>query len=186
MHEPLTNRLHRGLDHAKRSKHFMKTRPRIKLRLTITDKIFEIIGWSALVASWGMIIICYPKLPDIIPTHYNLIGHVDGFGEKDSILILPVIATIFFIGMTLLNKFPHIFNYPTIITENNALRQYTIATRLIRYLKFAFVLLFGLIAFTSIQNANGQNGLSGLFFPLTIGFIFLPLVYFMRKLYKEK
>ena len=31
-----------------------------------------------------MIIICYPKLPDIIPTHYNLIGHVDGFGEKDN------------------------------------------------------------------------------------------------------
>ena len=161
----------------------MKTRPIIKLRLTTTDKIFEIIGWSVLVASWGMIIVCYPKLPDIIPTHYNHVGHIDGFGEKDSILKLPVTATILFIGMTLLNKFPHIFNYPTSITENNALRQYTIATRLIRYLKFAFVLLFGIIAFTSIQNANGQNGFSGLFLPFTIGFIILPLIYFIVKLY---
>ena len=129
-----------------------------------------------------MIIICYPKFPDTIPTRYNHVGHIDEFGGKENILILAVSATIFFVGMTLLNQFPHIFNYPTKITDDNAQRQYTTATRFIRYFKFAIVLLFWIVGFTSIQNANGKDGFSDLFLPFIIGFIILPLVYLPLKL----
>jgi hypothetical protein len=89
--------------------------------------------------------------------------------------------------MTILNKFPHIFNYPTNITQDNALRQYSNATRLLRYLKLIIVFIFGLIVFKVIQNANGEaDGLGVWFLPLVLGLTFIPLTYFGIKSFKAK
>lgn len=155
-------------------------RPRIKIGLTTADMVVELTGWFALLVFWGFTILSYPNLPGTIPVHYNEHGVADGFGDKVKILILPVVATIFFIGITILNKFPHLFNYPTDITEQNAFRQYTNMTRMNRYLKLVFVILFGLIAFKTIKGAGeGAAGLGAWFLPLTVAMIFIPLVYFV-------
>jgi uncharacterized membrane protein len=137
----------------------MKERPRLNLELTQADQSVEIIAWLLIFAIWGLTILNYPNLPDTIPTHYNGAGVADGFGDKWMILTLPLLATVLFVGLTILNKFPHIFNYPTEITADNALRQYTNATRLIRYLKVIIVVIFGLITFQTIRHANGQMDL---------------------------
>lgn len=134
----------------------MTERPRLKLKLTQADKTVEIIGWLLIFALWSLTFINFNSLPDIIPTHYNGAGVADGFGDKWMILTLPLVATVLFVAMTILNKFPHIFNYPTDVTAENALRQYTNATRFIRYLKVIIVLIFGLIAYQTIRHANGQ------------------------------
>jgi len=89
--------------------------------------------------------------------------------------------------MTVLNKFPHVFNYPTEVTSENALKQYTNATRMIRYLKAIIVFIFGLIDYKTIQHALGQTvGLGIWFLPLTLGLIFIPLGYFVYKSMKAK
>lgn len=165
----------------------MEERPKIKLELTAADKTLEIIGWLLIISVWGLTITNYENLPDTIPTHYSEAGKADGFGGKATILTLPLIATVLFVGLKILNKFPHIFNYPTNITQDNALRQYTNATRMIRYLKLIIVVIFGLIAFKTIQNANGEAiGLGIWFLPLTLGLIFIPLTYFVVKSFKDK
>ncbi|MFM7638826.1 MAG: DUF1648 domain-containing protein [Bacteroidota bacterium] len=158
---------------------------KIKLELTTTDKTFEILGWVSIFAVWVLTITNYTNLPDTIPTHYNGAGQADGFGGKGNILTLPLIATVLFIGLTILNKFPHVFNYPTNITTDNALQQYTNATRMIRYLKFIIVVIFGLIALQTIRNASGQrSGLGVWFLPLTLGLIFISMTYFVIKSFK--
>jgi uncharacterized membrane protein len=165
----------------------MKERPRLNLELTQADKSVEIIGWLLIFAIWGLTILNYQSLPDIIPIHYNVAGVADGFGDKWMIFTLPIVATVLFVGLTILNKFPHIFNYPTAITADNALRQYTNVTRLIRYLKVIIVVIFGLITFLTIRHANGQtDGLGIWFLPLTMGLIFMPLIYFSIKSIKTK
>jgi len=165
----------------------MGERPKLKLELTTFDKTLEILGWTSILAIWVLTITNYTNLPDTIPIHYNGAGQADGFGGKATILTLPIIATVLFIGLTILNKFPHIFNYPTNITQDNALRQYTNATRLIRYLKLIIVIIFGLIAFKTIENANGEaDGLGMWFLPLTLGLIFIPLTYYIIKTLKTQ
>ncbi|MBL0309478.1 MAG: DUF1648 domain-containing protein [Bacteroidetes bacterium] len=165
----------------------MTERPKIILQLTTADKIFEIIGWLSVLAIWVLTIAAYSKLPDTIPSHYNAAGTVDGFGGKGTILILPLIATVLFIAMTMLNRFPHIFNYPSAITQDNALQQYTNATRMLRYLKLSLVLIFGFILFRTIQTANGQaEGLPLWFLPLALLLIFIPLIYFIAASIKVK
>jgi uncharacterized membrane protein len=163
----------------------MNARPKIKLVLTKTDKTFEILGWVSIVAIWLLTIINYANLPHTIPIHYNVAGQADGFGGKSNILTLPLIATVLFIGLTILNKFPHHFNYPTKITADNASREYTKVTRLIRYLKFIIVIVFGLMAFQTIRSANGQTSKLGvLLLPFTLGLIILPLIFYVVKSFK--
>lgn len=163
----------------------MNERPKIKLELTTFDKTLEILGWICIFAIWVLTFTNYTNLPDTIPIHYNGAGQADGFGGKGNILTLPLIATVLFIGLTILNKFPHVFNYPIDITPDNAFRQYKNATRLIRYLKFIIVVIFGLIALQTIRNVNGQtNGLGVWFLPLALVLIFIPLTYFLIKSFK--
>ena len=165
----------------------MEGRPKIELELSSTDIVLEVIGWIAVLFIWVLIISSYSHLPDTIPIHFNGSGKPDGFGGKANILALPILATVIFIGLTILNRFPFVFNYPTIITEENAFRQYTNATRLVRYLKLIVVVIFGLIVYKTIQSTQGQSdGLGVWFLPLTLGAVFIPLAYFAIKSFKIK
>lgn len=157
-------------------------RPKITPIPTSTDKLVEALGWLILLALWGWTITHYSSLPETIPTHFNAAGNADGFGSKVSLIALPVIASLLYIGLTVLNRYPHSFNYPTAITQENALRLYTLATRMLRYLKLVLVLVFGGIELMTIQHATGKAaGLGAWFLPLTLVLVFLPLIYFVVK-----
>jgi len=165
----------------------MVERPKLKIELTIADKIVEFVGWLLVILVWGLAIKSYSNLPNTIPTHYNVLGQANAFDGEVNILILPIVATVLFIGLTIINKYPHIYNYPINITNDNALKQYTNATRLIRYLKLILVFIFCLISYQSIRNANGQtDGLGPWFLPLIILLIFVPLIYFIVWSFRNK
>ena len=129
----------------------MKSKPKIKIKTTKGDKLIESSAWLLLIVIWSMTFYDYLRLPDIIPTHYNDIGMADGFSKKSMIFNLPLIATFLFIVLTILNNFPHIFNYPTQITEDNALHQYTRATRTMRALKVIVLILLGYNYYVSLN-----------------------------------
>ena len=165
----------------------MNKRPRIKLQLNQTDKILEVVGWVSVFGIWALPLINYFDLPEIIPIHFNGAGKADGFGNKTHIFVLPIISTLLFIGLTILNKHPHIFNYPSQITKENAVDQYTNATRMMRVLKLVIVLLFGLIVFRKIQIVNGHaDGLGAWFLPFTIGLFIILSLYFLMMSMKNK
>ena len=165
----------------------MNKRPRIKLQLNQTDKVLEIIGWISVFGIWALPLINYFDLPEIIPIHFNGAGKADRFGNKTHIFVLPIISTLLFIGLTILNKRPHVFNYPGQITKENAVHQYTYATRMMRVLKLVIVLLFGLIVFRKIQIVNGHaDGLGAWFLPFTIGLFIILSLYFLMMSMKDK
>lgn len=132
-----------------------------------------------------MIMISYSELPDIIPIHFNGAGLADRFGEKGNILILPLIATAIFTILTILNRFPNLFNYPITITKDNAFRQYLNATRMIRYLKLMIVAVFGFITIQTIRSAKGETeGLGIWFLPVMLTLFFIPLAYFISQSFR--
>jgi uncharacterized membrane protein len=162
-------------------------RPKLKIQLSPTDQVFELLGWGVLLALLIWTGTSSSSLPDTIPTHFNAAGEADGFGRKASIVGLPIIASLLYIGLTVLIRFPHSFNFPTPVTQDNALPQYTNATRMIRYLKFILVLVFAGISYQTIQQANGTGeGIGVWFLPLTLVLIFIPLIYFVIKSFQTK
>lgn len=160
----------------------MKNRPLIKIKLQLLDIIIEIAGWLTIIAIWGLLFVNYNDLPETIPTHFDAKGKADNFGSKDNIINLQVVLTLLFIGMTILNSFPHKLNYIVQITKENAKRQYVYATRLIRVLKLVIAFIFGLLFYKTIQNIYGEAiGLGTWFFPLTIGFFSIPIIIYLIK-----
>jgi len=165
----------------------MEKRSRIKIELTSLDKMVESIGWLALIFLWVLTILNYSKMPETVPIHFNAAGEANGYGNKASIFILPVTGLVLFIGMTILNRFPHIFNYPVNITKENAERQYLNATRTIRYLKSIIVFTFLIIEYQTIQTVSGKSdGLGVWFFPVTMGLILIPTIGFVIRAYRTK
>tara|TARA_R110001592_G_scaffold6901_3_gene38104 strand:- start:2555 stop:3073 length:519 start_codon:yes stop_codon:yes gene_type:complete len=162
-------------------------RPRLTLKLSGVDIGMELLGGLSLIGIWVLVFLNFQDLPETIPIHFNAAGKADGFGSKWSILTLPIIASVLYVGMTILNKYPHVFNYPESMTEENALKNYTNATRLIRILKLVIVIIFGMIIFRTLQNINGTaDGLGVWFLPLTLGLIFIPITYYIIKSTKKE
>ena len=165
----------------------MKQRPNIRLTPSKPDLLLVMIGWCAVIAVWVVILINYNQLPEIIPIHFNGAGEVDDYGEKTTIFILPAIATILFLGLTILNKYPHKFNYPVEITEENALGHYRNATRMINVMKITIVVFLGLTAFKEIQIAEGKEETLGpRFLVMSLALILIPLILFAAKSFRLK
>ena len=165
----------------------METRPKIKLTLSPLDNKLELTSKIFLVIMWGLTIYTFLKLPTTIPIHFNASGQADNYGNKMTLLILPIISTIIYFGVTQLNKYPHIFNYMTKITEENAPKQYSIATRMLRFLKLAIVVIFSLIIlFTYLTTIGVTNGLGFWFLPLTYGLLLIPTIISISQSFKKK
>jgi uncharacterized membrane protein len=160
----------------------MEQRPKLQIPLTIIDKSLEVAGYLLLFLLWLFVITRYANLPDTIPTHYNLEGQADGFGNKKTIFFLPIIGTFLFIGISYVSTLPHTFNYPRPITKENALNQYSIARQMMRVLKLALVIIFGIIAYQTLKSPSSESISLGVWFlPLALSLVIVPMIYFIRK-----
>ncbi|SFB97587.1 Protein of unknown function [Flexibacter flexilis DSM 6793] len=163
----------------------MKTRnprPRLRVELTAADRFLEWIGAGILLFLIGFSVFVYLHLPEIIPTHYDLHGQTDANGSKTSIFTLPLVALVLFVGMSILNQYPHNFNYLTEITPENAPQQYKNATQMIRIAKLCIVLIFSLIAVSTYLVANHYiENLTIWLVPVVLLLSFAPLVWFIGR-----
>lgn len=158
----------------------MFARPRIRMELSSADRLVEGIAICLLIFLWVIGFFAYRTLPATIPTHFDLRGQPDGFGNKLSILVLPGVGTLLFLTLTIINRFPHIFNYPVSITEGNAPKQYLLATRFIRYIKTMLLLLFNLLLGYTYATAKGIHISMGKWIvPVTLACTLLPTLLFV-------
>jgi uncharacterized membrane protein len=132
---------------------------------TKTEKVLDVLSVLLLVITFLHLIYVWDTLPEKVPLHFNATGAVDGWGGKVSIWILPIVASLLFVMMFIVAKFPHIFNYPVTITEKNAPKLYLESRRMIVIINFEIVLFFSIASWESIQVAFGKEGLSIWYIP---------------------
>lgn len=162
-------------------------RPVIKIPLTPIDILIEMGVWVTLLVLWWFVIMYFDNLPNKIPTHFDFTGKIDSYGSKSSLWGLPLMASIIIIGISILNRFPHIFNYPTTITPTNAYSLYASATRLLRVLKWSIAIIFLFIAIMVIQKATGSNADLGQWIMPTVLFIvIMPVIVFLIYVSKQR
>ena len=140
----------------------MEARPKIDVPQTSADKAIALVAWATLALLWALTIWSLFTLPATIPTHFNGAGAPDRYGEKGSLLMLPLVATALFAVMTAIGsafrKSPHALNYPVAITPANALGQYRGAIRVMGGLKTGLVLVFLLLVFSDCPNGYRADG----------------------------
>jgi hypothetical protein len=162
-------------------------RPKIIIKPTRADNILETGGIILLSLMWVSTLLIFLQAPGIVPIHFDLAGNADGYGSKGTILFLPVIPTVLYVGLSQLSKYPHILNYMQEITPENAREQYTIATRMLLYLKLAILLIFTLIVlFTYLTSLGLADGPGPWFLPLIIGLIITPTIFGISRSLKKR
>jgi len=152
--------------------------PIVKIKKEPLDYFLEYGALIVLIAIWGFTIYHFNKLPNIIATHFDFNGNPDGFGSKNTIWLLPVIITSIYILIYALNRYPHKFNYLTKITEQNAQKQYRLASRMMRILLFNITIMFAYITFKEIDGAyTKSSSLEWWFIPLLLLSTIIPTFY---------
>lgn len=166
----------------------MPVRPKIKIELQKKDYLLEVVSIIVVVLCWVFAIKAYQSASSLVPVHFDASGNIDNYGKKSSLLISPIICTVLYLGLTLLSRFPHIFNYPVEITEQNANRQYIIAQKLLRALKLITVFVFLYIIFQKYRIINHSAlKLSTLFIIGMIGvFVILTILYIVQSIKHKK
>lgn len=149
---------------------------------TTFSKIANLISLLSVVGIVLYVIITWKNIPDMIPGHYNIAGEIDKYSSKNSIWILIVVQILLFTMMSVLERFPNIWNTGVQITEENVERVYTNLRNMQTYLKMMIMIYFSYMTFQSIGGGNLHS--------MSI-FIFLVLVFggmaiFLVKIFKNR
>ena len=133
------------------------------------DYAMEIIAVGSILTMITASLYTYGSLPEQIPTHFGPNGLPDRFGSKTHVFLLPILGTVLYGFMTFITRRPHQFNYLVKITTENAERQYTMATRMLRFMKVFVTLLFAFLTIRTIQIALGDTAGLGNWFLILPG-----------------
>ena len=161
------------------------SRQKIKLQPTKTDCLLEAIGFIGIIFIVVFVRAFYNDLPDTIPRHFNLTGTPDGFGGKSILFTLSAVTIVTYLILTVGLRFPHIFNYPFEITEENAERQYKNMTLMVRFIKTFIVMAFVYLTYATIKIGLGEmQGLGAWFTPVTLVSVLGTVGYFIYQGFK--
>ncbi len=168
----------------------MKTnRPKIQVPLQGLDIILDMLSLTLLLLMIIFTIMSYSELPETIPSHFDSNGNVDGYSSKTFLWLLPAIGLVTLIGLIFLNKYPHMHNYMVNITEENALRNYRLSTRIIRFTNLFTMLVFAIIVYAIIESAKGHTfNFGSWFIYVIIGLSILApvgILFYSRKINKS-
>ncbi|MDX9790870.1 MAG: DUF1648 domain-containing protein [Candidatus Kapaibacterium sp.] len=161
------------------------SRPKPENAFTFSDKILDFTSLIIIAVNIIFTAYHYSGLPEIIPTHFDLKGNPDGYNNKITVWLLPVISLVMYIGLVYLNKIPHHFNYLVKISSENAQVQYKLAQSLVRQLNLIICLTFLIINYYSIESANnnvsGDFALMLIYLPITLFFVLVRYLYVSSK-----
>lgn len=156
---------------------------------TVFDWAIEISSFLCLI--WAFYPLFFYERLDaeiLIPTHYNLLGEVDGWGDRSFLWSLPPIAFVVYIILSILQRYPEIYNYPVKVTKENTESLHRLGVQLIRYIKFITILIFAYLNNCSFSSAiEGKNSGLNLYIigTLTIG-LFVVTLFSVIKMVKSK
>ena len=158
-------------------------RPKIKLLKNKTDIIIEIIGQVLLFSLWAIVITNYVYMSNTIPTHYGAGLKADHYGHKSNTFILIGVLTIIYIGMSILERFPHVYNYPVKITDKNYEKLYVLGVRMIKIIKIIIVLIMGYGVLNMVRSIyTNTETISPYYIAFSISGLIFTCIYFMLKM----
>jgi hypothetical protein len=159
-----------------------RDRPRIELEASGFERSLRALAWLLVAACFAVVARYWPDLPAEVPQHFDARGRVDAWGPRAMVLGLPVLALVMVGGLSWLCRYPHLYNFPRPITEENARRQYALANRMLVSIQALTAGMLAALAWEVCRLAVGERALLGAWFlPVTMALLFGTLgVYCVR------
>ena len=146
------------------------------------DIIVEILCIICLLGTFVYLAIAWGNIPKEVPGHYNAMGEVDRVTGKNSLLVLPFINAVMYLGMSVIELFPQLWNTGVTVTEENKYRVYRNIKDMMKTTKLIMVLVF---TYLTINSALAIP-LPAWFTPVSLFLIMGSLVFFIVRLVKNK
>lgn len=147
----------------------------MKIRRTVPDRILEVISLLLTAGTTLYLIVGWDSFPDRIPAHYNAAGEIDRWGGKGELIFLPVMMWVLYIGISVVQHFPQIWNTGVQVTPENRERVYRTLMYMVETLKLLMVAGF---SFLSLYGVTGKN-LPAWFLFVFIGALFADLIFWL-------
>ena len=154
----------------------MNTKPRL------VDYIFLGLAVLCFLFTLIFVIVKYPSLPDVIPSHYNARGEIDGWSGKASAAFFPSI-----VGFLMLAIMGPIQFFPKLWNNTQGVPAYKLP-RVIRSTRTGLCLMlflmeafFGFTAVCAVRQAPMPSFVSFTFMGLSFGIVVFILVQTFRK-----
>ncbi|WP_179134425.1 DUF1648 domain-containing protein [Oceanobacillus timonensis] len=128
--------------------------PVLKLKMTFIEKLLNVVGILSFSGVMMYMIYTWNAVPNLVPGHYNVSGEVTRWGGREELFILLAVGVLLWIGMTVLERFPHVHNYKN-LTEANIKGQYINSRMMMNVLKNEIAILFPFIIWNDIRVARG-------------------------------
>ncbi len=120
------------------------------------------------------------QIPAVIPGHYNFAGEADSMTGKGALILMPVLNWLMYLGISILEHFPQVWNTGVKITAQNRERVYRILYHMIVCLKLSVVLIF---SFMTIWH---ENYLPSWFFIAAMSLTFGPMIFFLVQVWRAR
>ncbi len=151
---------------------------------SLVDWLLEIVGAAAVIAAGAEIAMRWSALPAKIPTHFGINGQANGWGGRDSLLVLLASTVVMFALLTAAGKYQRLVNIPVKVD-----REAPEVKRVIRSLTIVIkaVLSAGFFGITNatIGIAMGERTAMGRFFlPVFLAAVAAPVIYYSVRLKK--
>lgn len=151
----------------------------MKTRYTVFQIVLERCAFLILVLSFAFLVGIYGKLPEVIPTHWDLAGKIDSYGDKTSIWFLAAIDLFLYVLLSAVTFFPKSWNVPGKVTDENCYFIYHNTKSMLISMKLCVVIMMTVILIESISSLE----LGGLFLPLSMVLVFAPMIYYLIKMH---
>ena len=143
-------------------------------------KTMQILSVLCLTASTLFLAAGWNQIPEKVPGHYNFAGEADSMTGKGTLILIPVMNWLMYLGISALEHFPQVWNTGVEITAQNRERVYRILYHMIACLKLSVVLIFSFI--TSWH----ENYMPPWFLAATLLLTFGPMIFFLVQLWRVR
>ena len=152
----------------------------MKIEKNLLDKITSSICWILLIGTALFLIVYWNQIPDQIPGHYNASGQIDKITDKNSLFFLYGIEWLLFVILSVVTKFPMLWNTGITITVDNKEQAYRILKDMLGVLK---CIVIGIFSFLTIYSTTGNN-LPSLFLVISLLSVFGSMAISILRLMK--
>lgn len=156
---------------------------RIKLDLKVSRLgiFLNIAAVIAFIGALSFILINWSTLPESVPSHYNALGEADDWGSRGVIFVPLAIGVLIWVLFSILEKYPHLHNYPE-INEKNVTHMYKNSMLMLNVIKNELMIIFSFSAINDVFVSKGKGSLIGAWeMPIVLGLIFGTIFVFLLR-----
>lgn len=152
----------------------------VKIPRSSYDTLVNVMGVCSLGGTIIWLLAVWKQIPDCIPAHYDIRGHVDRMAGKGSLWLLLAVGWVMFLALSVVEHFPQIWNTGVQVTPRNQERVYRALKSMLGTLKLIIAVLFSYLVLQSAFGGDLPPQFLPLFLLVTLGTLAFFLVRLIR------